>query len=100
MPMNAMKYKLSFIIAALSILLQESLIYAATWGQYGRHLRHSANITNGNITGEIFPLLKYGLNGRHMIIGTNTVCMRITTAMFQNKYMSDFRSNWRDPQTR
>ena len=57
-----------------SYLQQEWPIYSVMWKPAGRRLELSARIVNGSVQGEIFPNMKYGLNGRELVVVTKVVC--------------------------
>ena len=44
------------------------------WKPAGRRLELSAQVVNGSVQGEIFPNMKYGLNGRKLVVVTKVVC--------------------------
>ena len=58
----------------LSYLQQEWPIYSVMWKPAGRRLELSAHIVNGSVQGEMFPNMKYGLNGRKLVVVTKVVC--------------------------
>ena len=43
------------------------------WEPKGRKIELSAKVKNGTVHGKIYPNLKYGLNGRHLIVATEEV---------------------------
>ena len=56
------------------VLQQEWPIYSVMWKPAGRRLEMSARIVNGSVQGEIYPNMKYGLNGRKVVVVTKVVC--------------------------
>ena len=55
------------------LLLQDATIHSAMWTTDGRKLQESAWISSGQVLGDIFPTLKFGLNGRIFYVSTNMV---------------------------
>ena len=57
---------------------QEAQIYSVMWKPAGRRLELSACMVNGSVQGEIFPNMKYGLNGRRFSVTVKEVSSLIT----------------------
>ena len=52
------------------------------WKSTGRKLELSAQVVKGYVQGEIFPNIKFGLNGRKLLLSVKEVCLSYT---YKNK---------------
>ena len=47
---------------------QGAKVYSAMWKSVGRKLELSARVVDGSVRGTIYPNVKFGLNGRKLLL--------------------------------